>query len=105
MFATLRITAVPDHLRGYISRFLVEYGTGLYVGNVSRRVADSLWAKVVEAAGDGEIVLVTSSARNEQGFQVQLHQSRGKEVLDMDGFELLRSIPEKAYGENGRFLE
>lgn len=105
MFATLRITAVPEHLRGYISRFLVEYGTGLYVGNISRRVADSLWTKVVEAAGDGEIVLVTSSAQKEQGFQVQLHQGRGKEVLDMDGYELLRTIPERAYGKSSQFIE
>ncbi len=105
MFATLRITAVPEHLRGYISRFLVEYGTGLYVGNISRRVVDALWIKIIEAAGDGEIVLITSSAKNEQGFQVQLHQGRGKEVLDMDGYELLRSIPEKAYDGSARFLE
>ena len=105
MFVTLRITAVPDHLRGYISRFLVEYGTGLYVGNVSRRISDSLWARVTEAAGEGEIVLVTSDATNEQGFKVRLHQGRGKEVLDLDGFELLRSIPETAYEVPSAFPE
>ncbi|MBB5643711.1 type I-E CRISPR-associated endoribonuclease Cas2e [Cryobacterium roopkundense] len=103
MFVTLRITAVPDHLRGYLSRFLVEYGTGLYVGNVSRRIVDSLWSRVTDAAGEGEIVLVTSEATNEQGFKVRLHQGRGKEVVDMDGFELLRSIPEGAYYDSEPF--
>ncbi len=104
MIATLKITAVPDHLRGYISRFLVEYGTGLYVGNVSKRVADALWARTVEAAGDGEVVLVTSTAKNEQGFRVQLYQGRCKAVVDLDGYELLRNVPEKAYKEKDRFL-
>ena len=100
MFVALRITAVPEHLRGYISRFLVEYGTGLYVGNVSRRISDSLWTHVTEAAGEGEIVLVTSDATKEQGFTVQLHQGRSKEVVDLDGFELLKSIPEVEYKDS-----
>lgn len=99
MFTTLRITAVPDHLRGYLSRFLVEYGTGLYVGNVSKRVAESLWAKAVDAAAEGEVVMVTSSPRSEQGFNVQLHQARGKDLIDLDGVTLIRSIPIIAHEE------
>ena len=99
MFTTLRITAVPDHLRGYLSRFLVEYGTGLYVGNVSKRVAESLWTKAVDAAAEGEIIMVTSSPRSEQGFNVQLHNARGKDVIDLDGVTLVKSIPTIAYGE------
>ncbi|TFD45942.1 type I-E CRISPR-associated endoribonuclease Cas2 [Cryobacterium frigoriphilum] len=101
MFTTLRITAVPDHLRGYLSRFLVEYGTGMYVGNVSKRVAESLWAKAVDAAADGEVVMVTSAPQTEQGFRVQLHQARGKDVIDFDGFSLMRSIPLIAHDEKG----
>jgi CRISPR-associated protein Cas2 len=93
MFTTLRITAVPDHLRGYLSRFLVEYGTGLYVGNVSKRVAESLWVKAVDAAAEGEVVMITSAPQTEQGFSVQLHQARGKDIVDLDGFSLMRSIP------------
>jgi CRISPR-associated protein Cas2 len=99
MFATLRITGVPEHLRGYLSRFLVEYGTGMYVGNVSKRVAESLWARAVDAAADGEVVMVTSAPQTEQGFRVQLHQARGKEVIDFDGISLMRSIPINAHDE------
>lgn len=97
MFVVLKITAVPDHLHGYLSRFLVDYGTGMYVGNVSKRVAAVLWSKTVEASVDGEVVLVTSAPETEQGFQVQLHQARGKEIIDFDGFQLMANIPGKAY--------
>ena len=81
MFTTLRIVAVPDHLRGYLSRFLVECGTGLYVGNISPRVAESLWKRAIEAGLEGEIVMVTSNPSTEQGFHVRLHQAAGKKLL------------------------
>lgn len=97
MFTVIRITAVPEHLRGYLSRFVVEYGTGMYIGNVSKRVAESLWDKTVQAAGEGEVIMVTSSRTTEQGFQVRLHQTKGKDIEDFDGLQLLRSIPEIAY--------
>ncbi len=91
MFATLRIVAVPKHLRGYLSRFLVECGTGLYVGHVSPRVAEALWARAVEAATDGEVILITSDPSSEQGFNVRLHQTAGRNVMDFDGLKLIVS--------------
>lgn len=91
MFVTLRIVAVPDHLRGYLSRFLIECGTGLYVGNVSPRVVEALWDRSIEAALDGEVILVTSNASSEQGFSVRLHQSAGRVIADFDGLRLIRS--------------
>lgn len=105
MFTTLRIVAVPDHLRGYLSRFLVECGTGLYVGNVSPRVADALWNRAIEAALEGEVVMVTSDPSTEQGFDVRLHQSTGRETTDLDGFGLIRSTYGGETPENGKSTE
>lgn len=90
MFVTLRIVAVPEHLRGYLSRFLVECGTGLYVGNISPRVADALWDRAIEAANEGEVVMVSSAPSLEQGFNVKLHQASSRETTDLDGFTLIR---------------
>jgi CRISPR-associated protein Cas2 len=48
-------TAVPDHVRGALSRWLIEPAPGLYVGTVSARVRDELWsagASVDETNGD-----------------------------------------------------
>ena len=103
MFATLRIVAVSDHLRGYLSRFLVECGTGLYVGNVSPRVADALWTRAIEAALEGEIVMVTSNPSSEQGFRVRLHQITGKETADLDGYSLIKSSYSKEISETDKF--
>ncbi len=91
MFATLRLVAVPDHLRGYLSRFLIECGTGLYVGNISPRVAEALWKRAIEAAVEGEVVMVTSAPSIEQGFHIRLHQAAGRETTDLDGFNLIKS--------------
>jgi CRISPR-associated protein Cas2 len=87
---------VPDHLRGYLSRFLVECGTGLYVGNVSPRVVEALWTRSVEAAAGGEVVLVTSDPASEQGYSVRIHQSPGRVTADFDGLQLVQS----RYSEN-----
>ncbi len=105
MFATLRIVAVPEHLRGYLSRFLVECGTGLYVGNISPRVADALWKRAIEAAVEGEVVMVTSAPSIEQGFHVRLHQAAGRATTDLDGFTLIRSTFSSELVKNGESSE
>jgi len=35
MFAVISCTAIPDHVRGFLTRFFSEVSTGLYVGIVS----------------------------------------------------------------------
>ncbi len=39
-------TAIPDHLRGALTRWLLEVTPELYVGTVSARVRDELWTAV-----------------------------------------------------------
>ena len=105
MFVTLRMVAVPDHLRGYLSRFLIECGTGLYVGNISPRVVEGLWKRATDAALDGEVIMVTSSPATEQGFQVRLHQAIGLEVTDRDGLTLIKSTHTRQSSKNGNHEE
>jgi CRISPR-associated protein Cas2 len=91
MLVTLRMIAVPDHLHGYLSRFLIECSTGFYVGNISPRVVEGLWKRATDAALDGEVIMVTSSPATEQGFQVRLHQISGRELIDQDGLILIKT--------------
>ncbi len=49
MFLVITTTSLPDHMHGYLSRFLSEVDTGVYVGNVSRRVRDNLWRRLSNA--------------------------------------------------------
>ncbi|MGW1224904.1 type I-E CRISPR-associated endoribonuclease Cas2e [Streptomyces sp. NPDC002530] len=81
-------TAVPDHLRGALTRWLLEVTPELYVGTVSARVRDELWAAVTACTHDGLAVLA-HPADNEQGFQLHTAGTRRREPLDFDGLTLI----------------
>ena len=85
----LAVTAVPDHVRGALSRWLIEPAPGLYVGCVSARVRDELWAAVSSVIEDGSAVCV-HPADTEQGFEVRTAGSRRREPVDFDGLTLIR---------------
>lgn len=94
MFVVLNVTAVPDHLRGYISRFLPEVSVGIFVGNVSARVRDNLWDRCTQAAATvGSATLIASERKNEQGFTVRTCGQQSREIVDMDGM-LLATLPD-----------
>ena len=81
-------TAVPDHLRGALTRWLLEVTPQLYVGTVSARVRDDLWASVTACTGDGTAVLAYP-ADNEQGFALRTAGTHRREPLDFDGLTLI----------------
>ncbi len=77
-FVVLRVEAIPEHLRGYLERFLSEVRTGLFVGRASAKVAEQLFEVASTYAGDGDVVLVrpddgplgyTASARTDGGWR------------------------------------
>lgn len=84
----LVLTAVPAGLRGHLTRWLLEIAPGVFVGNVSRRVRDELWDRVVELCKDGRALLV-ESARNEQRLDFRVHR-HDWEPVDFDGLTLIR---------------
>ncbi len=88
MFAVLCASAVPDHLHGYISRFLTEVNTGVYVGKVTPRVAEALWARCDTEDREGTLTFVTSNPNYEQGFMVQSRNHEGRQAIDLDGIWL-----------------
>lgn len=81
-------TAVPDHLRGALTRWLLEVTPQMYVGTVSAKVRDELWTSVAATIGDGLAVLA-HSADNEQGFALRTAGTRRREPLDFDGLTLM----------------
>ena len=60
-------SAIPNLLRGRLSRWLFELEPGIFVGNVSARVREELWVEIEEERGKGRALLVYS-AQNEQGL-------------------------------------
>ena len=63
----LVLSAVPDGLRGHVTRWLLQISPGVFVGNLSARVRERLWQIVVETMGTGRAIMVFR-ARNEQGL-------------------------------------
>ncbi|MFC6903335.1 type I-E CRISPR-associated endoribonuclease Cas2e [Nonomuraea dietziae] len=93
-------TAIPDHVGGALSRWLIEPSPGLYVGTVSARVRDELWSVVSASVGDGLAVLV-HAADTEQGFAIRTAGKRRRHVVDFDGLQLIKFAADERGGEAG----
>lgn len=89
------MTNCPAKLRGDLSKWLMEIHTGVYVGNVSARVREALWKRIVESLREGQAVMVCSS-NNEQGMTCRVHQT-SRQPVDYDGYTLMKTPnPSKA---------
>ncbi|MGW4290443.1 type I-E CRISPR-associated endoribonuclease Cas2e [Streptomyces sp. NPDC004673] len=91
----LNTTAVPDRVRGALSRWMIETNPGLYVGTLSARVRDELWRSVSESVGRGAAVLVYPDA-NEQGFTLRTAGERRRTPVDFDGLTLIALRPDES---------
>ena len=85
------LSKVPQGLRGHLTRWLMEVAPGVFVGRVSARVRDALWAIVTEGL-EGGTALMVLPAQNEQGFAVRSAGHRWTPV-DLDGVVALRRPP------------
>lgn len=83
----LVLTACPLGLRGHLTRWLLEVSPGVFVGKVSARVRDLMWARVLELCKDGRAIMIFSSD-NEQGMGFRVHR-HDWEVVDVDGLSLM----------------
>lgn len=55
------LTACPVGLRGDLTRWLLEVSPGVFVGNVSARVRDGLWARILAMVRNGRAIMVYSA--------------------------------------------
>lgn len=81
------LTNCPAGLRGFLTRWLLEISTGVFVGNPSARVRDALWKEVKEYAGQGR-ALLAHATNNEQGYTFETHDHHWHPV-DHEGLTLM----------------
>ena len=86
---TLVITACPQRIRGYLTRWLFEIEPGVYVGRVNKRVRDELWFTVTDEVKSGKAIMTFPSRDTESGFEIRVHRAQWKPV-DYDGLTLIR---------------
>jgi CRISPR-associated protein Cas2 len=90
----LQLTDCPQNLRGDLTKWLLEISAGVFVGQVSARVRDSLWTRVEEARCGGRVVMVYST-NNEQRLDFRVAGDTW-EPIDFDGIKLmLRPSPSR----------
>ena len=82
---------VAPGLRGELSKWMVEVGTGVFVGRLSALVREKLWerceSEAYDADGSAQIIWRTNTA---QGFAVETANSRGRHAEELDGVWLVR---------------
>jgi CRISPR-associated protein Cas2 len=77
---------VPKGLRGELSRWMIEFGTGVFIGRLSAAVRDRLWEKC-RSEGTGNCIQVYAT-NNEQGFEVRSYGPTCRMILDVEGIKL-----------------
>ena len=81
------LTDCPPRLRGDLSKWLLEINTGVYVGQLNRRVRDELWARICDNLPRGRATMVYS-ANNEQRMKFRVHNTVWQPV-DFEGLTLM----------------
>lgn len=80
---------VPGGLRGELSRWLIEPHPGVFLGHLTAMVRERLWERACEACREGGIIQMWTT-NNEQRFTVRVYGHTRREVVDLDGIQLIR---------------
>ena len=87
-FTVVTIEAVPDAVRGTLTRWMIEPVTGVFVGPLPARVREAVWAMVSANVRSGRTCMVYPSD-NEQGFVVRTAGDSRRTLVDYDGIQLI----------------
>jgi len=95
MFAIVQTHNCPDHLYGYLARFMMEVDSNLFVAKMSRKVADKLWERISETT-DMEVsfVMITTS-NTEQGYAINIRGGQNS-ISESDGFFSIAGLRPKS---------
>lgn len=84
--------SIPDRLRGYLSRWLLELRAGVYIGSYSVKVREML-IRTINANAESGNVVIAWSANNESGFDFMTIGSNRRIPVDYDGLRLVSFLP------------
>lgn len=83
----------PPRLRGRLAIWLLEVRAGVYVGNYSPKVRQTIWGQVEEGIEDGNAVMVWRS-NNESGFDFETLGANRRIPAEINGVRLVSFFPE-----------
>lgn len=85
---------VPPRLRGRLGVWLVEIRAGVYVGDLSRRVRETIWNHITQGLEDGNAVMAWST-NTESGFDFVTLGKNRRIPIELDGLRLVSFLPQK----------
>lgn len=91
----ISMTNVPECLKGYLTRYLWEISTGVFVGTVNVRIRNLIWNRICENTEDVGKAIMVYQASNEQGFDFEVIGSSWIPI-DYEGLKLImrpKTIP------------
>ena len=83
---------VPPRLRGRLGVYMLEVRSGVYVGNLSRRVREMLWDTIIQECEEGNVVMLWST-NTDAGFDFMTHGWNRRIPEEIDGFKLVSFLP------------
>lgn len=84
----------PPRLRGRLAVWLLEVRAGVYVGSLSRRVREMIWAQVVDGIDEGNAVLAWRTS-SESGFDFVTCGRNRRMPVDWDGLKLVSFVADQ----------
>ncbi len=90
----LIVERATKSLRGKVSRWMIEPRTNVFVGNMTSTVREQIWDTVCRGRVGGALIIYP--AQNEQGFKIENHRDTTRQIVDVDGLQLVRIPPYKA---------
>lgn len=92
------LSSCPSSLKGDLTLWMQEISTGVYVGNLSARVRDELWQRIISNVEQGTASMIYSS-NNEQRMEFRVHNS-GYKPIEFDGLFLVMKENKRINGAN-----
>lgn len=89
---------VPPRLRGRLAVWMIEIRAGVYVGNLSAKVREMLWAQVEAGLEEGNAIMVWST-NTESGFDFLTLGENRRLPVEIDGLKLVSFYPIEDTGD------
>ncbi len=92
------LLGAPERLEGQISRKLLQVRPGVYVGSLSKRSIEIVWA-TIESSNPRAAMLVYQ-AKTEIGIAIKTIGQHRYRVIDCDGLPLIEYCPTVPFPRN-----
>lgn len=85
------LDCAPESIRGELTRWFLELKPGVFAGKVNVRIRELLWHRIVQLSETAGVVMLYN-APTEQGFEMRLHGEPRRQVIDLEGVQLIKIV-------------